>query len=85
MHEIIPPDQIKSRLDALHISANQIAARAGLHHTTLSRIIGGQSKGIDYNTLVKLTAAIVAVEIELRDHLLALHPVDRPPQLEAAE
>lgn len=86
MHEIIPLDQIKPRLDRIGVSPNRLAQMAGLSHTTLNRILSGEVVNFEYQTLVKICRTLIDLELALRDDLVKLHPLDRvPASLEAAE
>lgn len=86
MHQIIPPDQMKMRIDRLGLSASRLALMAGVSHSTITRsILTGDSQSLGLRTLMKVSSALLRHEIELRDYLLALHPVEGPAKLEAAE
>ena len=88
MHEIIPPDQIKTRIERLGLSPSRLALLAGISHSTITRsILSGDSQGVGFRTLNKISTALVAREIELRDYLVALHPLPAVPRpkLGAAE
>mgnify|MGYP006888286767 CR=1 FL=1 len=65
------------------MTVREISGRAGLHYDAVHKLLRGD---VDprASTVGKFEAALVAEEIALRDHLLALHPV-APPFREAAE
>lgn len=84
MHETIPIDQLKRRAESIGLSASELARRAGVHHTTLGRILQDGGRDMKVSTMAKLSTALVTAEIDMRDYLLQLHPV-APERQEAAE
>lgn len=73
MHEIIPPSQLQSRLEAIGMSATTLAARANLHHTTIFRIMQGGN--FEMASLQAVTRELLAEERRLQEHLNQLHPL----------
>jgi transcriptional regulator with XRE-family HTH domain len=72
MHQILLPYQLAARARALGWSLGHLAEMAGLHRTTFTRAVAGESN-ITLATLTRLTEALTARELALRDHLVALH------------
>lgn len=77
-------DDIGRRAKEIGYPVNELARAAGVHETTIYRSLGRDSNN-SMQTMRKLMAALTAREIELRDYLLALHPLAAAAQLEAAE
>ena len=75
MHEIIIPSQLLSRLQAISLAPTELARLAGIHHTTLLRIINGGNCEMD--TLKVVFAALLAEELRMQAHLNLLHPTQQ--------
>jgi predicted transcriptional regulator len=73
MHELISPNQLRTRLERVGLTPYALAARTGLHHTTIGRTIDGKVS-VKIGTLGRMSTALIAHEIELRDYLNRLHP-----------
>lgn len=72
MDNLIFPGQLASRILALNLTHHQVAARAGIHHVTLGRIIGGGN--CEMQTLVQVSRVVVEEEKRLLAYLRVLHP-----------
>jgi transcriptional regulator with XRE-family HTH domain len=72
MHDFIRPNQLKSRLARAGLTPHELAARTGLHHTTVGRTIAG-SVSVKLDTLTRMSEALIAHETALRDYLIGLH------------
>jgi predicted transcriptional regulator len=83
MHDFLLPDQIRSRAEQIGLPVARLAEMSGVHYTTLGRMFKSEVD-IRVSTLRKLTAALTAHELALRDHLVALHGCETAPA-EAAE
>jgi predicted transcriptional regulator len=57
----------------LGISANDLARRAGIHHTTLIRIMNSEVSP-ELATMQKITGALQLSERDVLSHLQKLHP-----------
>lgn len=75
--------EIVTRAKKIGYGAKDLAADAGVAESTVHRGIHGLGDS-RMGTYRRLLAAVIAKEIELRDYLLALHPVETH-KLEAAE
>lgn len=65
---------IKQRAERINLSLARLAERSGMPTSTLTRPLrtGGNTT---VRTLERANEALVAEELELRDHLLRLHPL----------
>lgn len=72
---MIEAAEIKARCGAIRLQGKDLALRAGCSITTVYNLFRGDGSRTD--TVKLLTGALVAEELRLRDHLLALHPVAR--------
>jgi predicted transcriptional regulator len=70
MHTLIPQSQLPARIEALGIAPTTLAVKAGLHHTTLLRVLNGNN--CEVKTLEAVSRAVLNEEQRLRDHLKAL-------------
>ena len=85
MQDILTLTEIHRRATAISWPIKDMAARSGVNESTIYRALS-QPTNQKVNTLLELAAAVRAREIELRDYLLALHPLQAPANtLEAAE
>ena len=78
MHDFLLPDQIRSRSERVGLAPARLAEISGVHYTTLGRMFKAEVD-IRVSTLRKLTAALTAHELALRDHLVALHGCETVP------
>lgn len=81
--EFLKSAEMQVRCAALRLQPKEIASLAKCHQNTAKNILrgaGGQGR-----TLERLYTAIAKEELRLRDHLLALHPLERESVKEAAE
>jgi hypothetical protein len=69
MQHLVAIEQIKERAEAVNLNLKVLAHRAGVHPSTAYR---GAKRIV---TGARLTDALVAEEIRLRDHLLKIHPL----------
>jgi predicted transcriptional regulator len=83
MHDFLLPDQIRSRADRIGLTPHRLCEMSEVHPSTFSRILNSDVSW-RVSTLRKLTAALTAHELALRDHLVALHGCETA-QAEAAE
>lgn len=68
--------QLKERAENIHLRMNRLAELAGVPPSTAhARKSDGHERDVRSSTLRKLTDALIAEEIRLRDHLLSLHPI----------
>lgn len=81
MHEMIAFDQIRPRLERLGLTPTAFARKIGVYHTTLARLMTGDT-AVSYDTVLKVNKVLPEIEIELRDYLLELHPLDRTPPVQ---
>lgn len=72
MHEIVNPNQLKLRLGKVRLSPHALAPQARVHHTTIGRILAG-SEAVQLDTLRRISDALIAEELALRDYLIGLH------------
>jgi hypothetical protein len=80
---MLEASQIKARCAAIRLQGKELAGASRCSMTTVYSLFRGDGGRTD--TLSRLTAALEAEELRLRDHLLALHPLEREPVREAAE
>jgi predicted transcriptional regulator len=73
MHQIIPQSQLRGRLGKLGLSANDLGLLAGVHHTTITRIMNDQVSP-ELATMQKITDALLCAERTVLEHLRRLHP-----------
>ena len=73
MKHIVDPKVLPERAAKAGTSLGELSEDAGLSRSTGFRAVEGNPT---IETLEKLTAALVAREISLRDYLVALHPID---------
>lgn len=74
MQTVLQIDEIAQRLSRLGLAPKVLARRAGVNFATFYRARqrpGSTSTG----NLLAFNRALIEVEIELRDHLLRLHPL----------
>lgn len=84
MQTILEMPIIVQRLKRVGLVPKDLAALAGVNYSTI--YYGLKNPASTRMTVGKaLTSALFTAEIELRDYLLALHPLDAPASLEAAE
>lgn len=69
-------EQITDRIARVRLPQKALADRAALDEDTVSRALTNKTDPRN-STLEKIERALTAEEIDLRDHLLALHPVER--------
>ena len=68
--------QLKQRAEAIHLRMNPLADLAGVPPSTAhARKKDGSDRDLRASTMCKLSEALIAEELRLRDYLLALHPV----------
>jgi|CXWL01.1.fsa_nt_gi predicted transcriptional regulator len=60
-------------MEKLGLSANDVSRLAGIHHTTLLRIMGNEVSP-ELATMQKITDALLASERDVLAHLQKLHP-----------
>lgn len=70
---LIEAPEIKARCAAIRLQRRELALAAPCSETTVYNLFRGDAGHTD--TLKRLAGALVAEELKLRDHLLALHPV----------
>lgn len=70
---MMDPAEIKARSAAIRLSGKDLAQAAPCSLTTVYNLFSGDAGRSD--TLKRIGAALVAEELRMRDHLLALHPV----------
>lgn len=70
---MIEAAQIKQRCAAIRLHGQDLARAAHCSTTTVYNLFGGDAGRTD--TLQRLSGALVAEELRLRDHLLGLHPL----------
>lgn len=75
--------EIKSRSEAIRLQGRVWAQSAGVHPNTITHVLRGA--GTQTFKLKAVTEALITEELRLRDHLLALHPVQAREPAEAAE
>jgi predicted transcriptional regulator len=64
---------IRERCEAIGLQRRELASEARCAEGTIHNIFTGKACRTD--TLARIGAALVARELAIRDHLLALHPV----------
>ena len=75
MQTLLRIDEIAQRLKIIGLTPKELSVRAGINFATFYR--GRQRPGsTSGRNLDALGRALVAREIELRDHLLRLHPLE---------
>lgn len=67
--------QIKERAENIRLPMNTLAALAGVAASTAHAHKGGVPRDPRESSLRKMSDALIADELRLRDYLLALHPV----------
>lgn len=68
--------QLKARAEAIHLRMNPLAALAGVQPSVAhARKRDGSERDVRASTMHKLSDALIAEELRLRDYLNALHPV----------
>lgn len=78
MQTVLQLDEIAQRLSRIGMPPKALARLAGVNFATYYR--GRQRPGsMVTRNLAALSAALIAEELALRDHLLALHPLDTAP------
>lgn len=75
------PEQIARRASAVRLSRNRLAELAKLDKTTVGRTLNGLTRPLQ-ETVTKMEGGLVADELALLRHLLALHGV--PADLRSA-
>lgn len=73
MSSFLPISQIDSRREALGLEAKRLYDAAKVGRTTWHRAVAG-SMGTRTGALVQLTDALLAEELRILAHLIALHP-----------
>lgn len=73
---MIDAAEIKTRCAIIRLHGKDLARAAPCSITTVYSLFRGD--GAQANTLKRVAGALVAEELRLRDHLLALHPL--PPE-----
>lgn len=76
MQDILSPDEIKRRCEAIRLKPEELSRMAKVASSTAHRLGKGDNK---VSTRWKMTRALLAEEQRLRDHTLGLHPL---PQAE---
>jgi predicted transcriptional regulator len=62
------------RCEAIRLDKNELARRVGRHPNTIKRVLEGKNSLTD--TVSEINRVLVAEELRLRDHCLALHPLN---------
>lgn len=78
MQHLLSLEQIKERTEAVNLP---IARLCKLADVAVSTVCRKETKGHRRGTLRDLSAALAAYEIERRDYLLGLHPLEEGPAL----
>lgn len=81
MQHIGTISQLKERAENIRLRMNNLAALAGVPPSTAhARHSDGTPRDVRSSTLQKLSDAVIAEELRLRDYLLTLHPVPKPDE-----
>jgi hypothetical protein len=75
MKHIVDPKTLPDRAAKVGTSIGELSEDAHLARSTGFRAVEGNPT---LETIEKLTAALVAREVALRDYLIALHPLETP-------
>lgn len=74
---MIEAGEIKARCLAIRLQGKDLAKAARCSITTVYNLFRGDAGRTD--TLKRMAGALVKEEIRMRDHLLALHPLQAAP------
>lgn len=70
------PQELAERITRIRLPQHIIATGAALDEMTVSRVLNGRTDARN-STLDRIEQQVCAEEIALRDHLLALHPIEQ--------
>ena len=86
MQTLLQISEISKRIKRIGVVPTDLSKRAGVNYATFYRGLKAPG-GTSSRNLAALSSALIAIEIEMRDYLLGLHPVEAQPQRhpEAAE
>jgi hypothetical protein len=73
MDDLIPPSQLATRLKAIRLAPTQLAVLAGLHHTSIMRLMKDPDNW-EIKTMRAVSQAIITQELEMLAYLQRLHP-----------
>lgn len=77
------PEDLSKRCSRIRLPKSKVAERADLDENTVCRALGSKPKHSPLtSTLREIEKVVVAEELELRDHLLELHPIALPQPVE---
>jgi hypothetical protein len=77
MHKFLAISEIKTRAEAIGSNLSQLAADAGLAHSTVWRLSNGKTRYGWTTTNQKLVDALIAREQRQREHLATLPAIER--------
>lgn len=76
MQDILSPDEIKQRCQAIRLNPEELGRIAKVASSTAHRLGKSDNR---VSTRWKMTRALIEEEQRLRDHTLALHPIEPEP------